>query len=477
MSDNLKQQTKKGLYWKFAEQFSNYGIQFIIGIVMARLLSPSDYGITALPAVFMAISGIFISGGFGSALIRKPDLEERDLSTTFIYSLIVGIIFYIIIFCSSPWIAAFYETPVLELLMRVTAISFLYSPLGTVQYVLLNRRLDFKTPAKISIVCRIVAGVIGITMAYTGYGLWALVVSGLVSGILGLLITFYVVRWYPKTGWSNKSFKYLWNFGNKLMGSWLLSTIYENIAPVIIGKYYSPSQLGVFNRAEGYAKMLSQNVTSTLQSVTFPVLSKIQDDNERLTAVYRKILRVSAFVIFPLMMLLASLAHPLIIILITNKWESCIILLQLLCFSMMWYPIHAINLNLLQVLGRSDLYFRLEIVKKIIGFVILCITLPFGLVTFCIGTIFISIFSLVVNTYYTGKLLDIGFVKQMRDLFPILILSFLTFGLILFINSFIDSLYLQVLLGGSLGAIFYLGYSCLMKFPELKEVKYMLSKK
>lgn len=233
--DNLKYQTKKGLYWKFAEQFSNYGIQFIVGIFMARMLSPEDYGLTALPAVFMAISGIFVSGGFGSALIRKPDLKEEDLSTAFYYSMAVGILCYIVLFVASPWIAAFYNAPILTSLMRVTALSFLYSPLGTVQSVLLNKRLDFKTPAKVSVVCRILSGVIGIVMAYTGYGVWALVISGLISGIVSMLITLSVVKWFPKTGWSMDSFRYLWGYGNKLMGSWLISTVYENIAPIIIG--------------------------------------------------------------------------------------------------------------------------------------------------------------------------------------------------------------------------------------------------
>ena len=308
--DNLKYQTKTGLYWKFAEQFSNYGIQFIVGIFMARMLSPEDYGLTALPAVFMAISGIFVSGGFGTALVRKPDLKEEDLSTAFYYSMGVGIVCYILLFLASPWIADFYNAPVLVPLMRVTALSFLYSPLGTGQGVILQRKLDFKTPTKISVICRIVSGVIGIVMAYTGYGVWALVISGFISGIVGQVITFWTVRWFPKTGWSKESFRYLWGYGNKMMGSFLISTIYENIAPVIIGKYFSPTQLGIYNRAQGYAKMPSQNVTGTLQGVTFPVLSQIQDDEERLARAYRKMLRVSAFIVFPLMMMLAALARP-----------------------------------------------------------------------------------------------------------------------------------------------------------------------
>lgn len=475
--DNLKYQTKKGLYWKFAEQFSNYGIQFIIGIFMARMLSPEDYGLTALPAVFMAISGIFVSGGFGTALVRKPDLKEEDLSTAFYYSMAVGFFCYVLLFIAAPWIADFYNAPVLTSLMRVTAISFLYSPLGTVQGVLLQKRLDFKTPTKVSVVCRILSGVIGIVMAYTGYGVWALVISGLVSGMVGMLITLWVVRWFPKTGWSKESFSYLWGFGNKLMGAWLIGTVYENIAPVIIGKYFSPAQLGEFNRAQGYAKMPSQNVTGTLQSVTFPVLSQIQDDDERLARSYRKMLRVSAFIVFPLMMMLAALARPLVLALITEKWEACIVLLQIMCLSMMWYPIHAINLNLLEVKGRSDLFFRLEIIKRGVGLLILIATLPLGLVAFCWGGVAGSLISLIINTYYTGKIIHVGYVRQMKDLAHILLLSFMMYGVVWGVLQFIPNLWLQIVMGGTIGAVFYLGGAILFKYSELEEVKYLLSRK
>lgn len=477
VQDNLKYQTKKGLYWKFAEQFSNYGIQFIIGIFMARMLSPEDYGLTALPAVFMAISGIFVSGGFGTALVRKPDLKEEDLSTAFYYSMAVGFFCYVLLFIAAPWIADFYNAPVLTSLMRVTAISFLYSPLGTVQGVLLQKRLDFKTPTKVSVVCRILSGVIGIVMAYTGYGVWALVISGLVSGMVGMLITLWVVRWFPKTGWSKESFSYLWGFGNKLMGAWLIGTVYENIAPVIIGKYFSPAQLGEFNRAQGYAKMPSQNVTGTLQSVTFPVLSQIQDDNERLARSYRKMLRVSAFIVFPLMMMLAALARPLVLALITEKWEACIVLLQIMCLSMMWYPIHAINLNLLEVKGRSDLFFRLEIIKRGVGLLILIATLPLGLVAFCWGGVAGSLISLIINTYYTGKIIHVGYVRQMKDLAHILLLSFMMYGVVWGVLQFIPNLWLQIVMGGTIGAVFYLGGAILFKYSELEEVKYLLSRK
>lgn len=477
MSDTLKQQTKKGLYWSFFNQFSNYGMQFCIGIVMARLLSPSDYGITALPGVFMAIAGIFQDSGMTGALVRKEKIEEKDYSTLFIYSIAMGIFMYAVLFIASPWIAIFFHTPVLIPLIRVTALTFLWGPVSTVQYVILKRKLDFKTPTKISIATKLFSGVVGITLAYMGYGLWALVISGVLSSFLGLVIVAYVVKWYPKTGWSKDSFKYLWNYGNKMLASALLDTAYNNITPVFVGKYYSPADLGVYNRARNYAQMPSQNVTGVIQNVTFPVLSKMLNDNEGLARNYRRMIRTTAFIVFPMMFMLSALARPLILMMITAKWEPCIILLQLMCFSLMWYPIHAMNLNLLQVKGRTDLFLRLEIIKKILGLSILVITLPQGLVIFCIGSIISSILCLIINTYYTGKLINVGFLKQMKDLTPILLLSAVMYLAIYLVNSFTDHMILQIIAGGTTGAIIYLGGAFLFKFEELNDVKYMLKRK
>lgn len=477
MAETLKQQTKKGLYWTFFNQFANYGMQFCVGIVMARLLSPSDYGITALPAVFMAVAWIFQNGGLGDALVRKNDFKEEDLSTAFYYSIVMGIFLYLTLFFTSPWIADFYNTPVLVPLLRVTALSFLWGPLNTAQNVILKRKLDFKTPTKISLATRIFSACIGIALAYAGYGLWALVVSGILSSLLTVILNCIAVKWFPRTGWSNNSFKYLWNFGNKIMASNLLATLYDNITPIFVAKYYSTADLGVYNRAQGYAAMPSQNINGVIQNVTFPVLSKMQDNDEFLAKNYRRMLKVTAFIVFPMMMMLSALAHPLVLTLITAKWESCIILLQIICFSMMWYPIHSINLNLLMVKGRSDLFLRLEIIKKIIGISILAITLPQGLIIFCYGTIVSSMISLIINTYYTGKLINVGYFKQMADLLPILGLSFILFGTVHLTNHIISNLYLQILCGGAIGCIVYLGGAILFKFDELKDVRYMLKRK
>lgn len=477
MAEDIKHQTKRGIYWTFLNQFANYGLQFIVGVIMARLLSPSDYGITALPAIFIAIAAVFIESGFSTAMVRKPELKEQDLSTAFIYSISVGILCYAMIFFGAPWIADFYNTPVLVPLIRVTALSFLWSPLATPQNIILQRRLDFKTPARIAITTKIIGAIIGISFAYMGYGLWALVIMTVVSSFLTFIQTWIAVRWKPATGWSKESFRYLWGFGNKLMVSALIDTTYKNIAPIIVGKYYSPADLGVYNRAQGYAALPAQQGTSVIQSVTFPVLSKLQDNEEALANGYRKMLKVSAFVIFPVMTILSALAKPFIVILVTDKWIDAVLLLQIICFSMMWYPIHAINLNLLQVKGRSDWFLKLEVWKKVIGLTIMVCTLPFGLVYFVSAQVVSSFISLFLNTYYTGKLIKLGFVKQMKDLLPTYGLSILVFCVVLSMNRFIDNLWVQLILGGCVGFCLYLGIAYLLHFSELQDVKYMLNRK
>ena len=476
--ESLRYKTKKGLYWKFFDMFANYGMQFVVGIFMARMLSPEDYGITALPAVFLAIAGIFVGGGFGTALIRKPEVTEKDLSTAFYYSIAVGVFCYTILFISSPYIAKFYNTPVLESLVRVTALSFLWGPLNTPQHVILARRMDFKNPARISIINKIVGSIVGITMAYTGYGVWALVGSGLVSSLMGLIQTWWVVRWLPKAPFSKESFRYLWNFGNKMMCVSLLNTLYGNIVTVLLGKFGGARNLGYYNRAKSYAGMLSSHIGSVLISVSFPALSKMQDDDERLAYNYRKMIRVSSFIVFPIMLMLSALAHPLVITMVTAKWEPCVILLQIMCFTFMFQPMQGLNLNLLQVKGRPDLTLRIEIIKKIVGAVVfIYAAINFSLVELCITDFCYTMFALVMNTYYTGKLINVGYFRQIKDIMPSLILSLVMFGAILLTNTLFNNLIVQILIGGTIGATIYLGGSYLLNFPELEEAKYLLSRK
>lgn len=475
--ESLKNKTKKGLAWSMIERFATQGVQFLFGIILARLLSPDDYGVIAMPLVFLAIAQCIIDSGFSTALIRKPELTEDDLSTAFYFNIGIGILCYAVLFFSSPLIADFYHTPILSSLLKVTALAVLFNPLCAVQQAILTRKIDFKTQAIVSLSGAVVSGIVGLYMAYNGFGVWSLVFQQVGGYVIRTILLWILGKWKPKRKWSWESFHYLWGFGSKMLGSGLLDTIYNNIYPIVIGKYFCANDLGNYTRAQQFATLPSSNVTGVLQRVTFPVLSSIQNEDERLAKNYRKILKLSAFLIFPLMLMLSAIADPLVRVLLTDKWEGCIILLQIICFSMMWYPIHAINLNLLTVKGRSDLFFRLEIFKKVVGVIIMCITIPNGILWMVSGSVVSSMIALVINTYYTGKIIHVGYFKQMRDLLPIFGVSFAMWLVILVSFWFSSNIYTQLFIGVIVGVVFYLVSAKIILKSEWNDVLDMIPEK
>lgn len=475
--ESLKSKTKKGLLWSSIERFGTQGVQFLFGIILARLLSPEDYGIIAMPMVFLAIAQCFIDSGFGNALIRKPELKEEDLSTAFYFNIAVGVVCYLLLFLTSPLIADFFNTPILSKILKVTALATLFNPLCTVQQTILTRRIDFKTQAIISVSSQLLTGVVGIFLALNNYGVWALVFQQVAGSTLRTILLWVLTKWYPKTRWSSESYHYLWGFGSKMLGVGLISTAYNNIFPLFIGKFYAPQELGNYSRAQQFADLPSINVTGILQRVTFPVLSTIQNDNDRLARNYRTILRLSAYCIFPCMIGLAAVADSFVLVLLGEKWVGCIIFVQFLCFERMLYPIHAINLNLLTVKGRTELFFKLEIIKKVICITMLCITIPFGIIYMLGGAIITSFLSLAVNTYYTGKMINCGFFVQLKDILPSFILSMIMLLIIRFMNMFIDNSLLHLILSILIGGLFYVSFSYVLKLSEFKYLLDLIKKK
>lgn len=468
MSESLKSKTVKGVFWSSIERFSVQGVQFIIQIIIARILLPSDYGLIGMLAIFMAVSQSLIDSGFSNALIRKQNCTNTDYSTVFYFNIVVGIVLYGILYFSAPLIANFYKTPELVLITRVVGITLFINSLTVVQRAILTKRIDFKTQTKASLTAAIISGVIAIIMAYSHYGVWALVIQTIINGFLTALLLWIFSKWAPHKTFSWNSFKEMFSFGSKLLISGLLDTVYRNLFTLVIGKQFNKTELGYYTRADQFAQFPSSNLTGIFGRVTYPILSTLQDDDERLKDVYRKYLRLSAFGIFPLMTGLAALASPLILLLLTEKWSGVIILLQIVCFSYMWYPIHAINLNLLQVKGRSDLFLKLEIIKKGIGILMLFITVPLGVEAMCIGSIITSFIALIINTHYTGKLIHIGFIKQMKDLFPTLVYALSMFVVIFFSIKWIDSNIVKLLFGFAVGIVYYFFIAYLTKSPELK---------
>lgn len=474
---SLKEKTVKGVMWSSIDRFSTQGIQFVFSILIARLLLPSDYGAVAMLNIFLAISQTFIDSGFSTALIRKLDRTETDFCTVFYFNIVVGLFFYIVLWLASPYIAAFYEMPLLEDITKVLALTFVFSSFSGIQSARLSIAIDFKTKAKISIIVTILTGSVGLWMAYNGYGVWALVIQAVSWSLLRTILLWLFVRWMPKLVFSWKSFKEMFSFGSRLLASGLLDTTYNNIYTLVIGKVFSSTTLGLYSRASGLAQYPSSNITGVLQGVTFPVLSSIQNETERLADAYKRFLRISAFIVFPLMVGLAAVADPLIRLVLTDKWEGAVYLLQIVCFSMMWYPIHAINLNLLQVKGRSDFFLKLEIIKKIQGVIVLCITLPMGIVAMCYGGIVSSLLCLVYNTYYTRKLIGYGYAAQMKDLLHILVHSLVMGAGVWCIVQVFDSLWLQLVAGILSGMVYYVAGARILHFEELDEVISLVRKK
>lgn len=478
MSHSLKQKTVKGVLWSSLERFSVQGIQFIVMIIMARMLTPNDYGLVGMLAVFIAVSQSLVDSGFSQALIRKQDRTETDNSTVFYFNIIVGFILYGLLFALAPFIADFYNEPQLTVITRVIGLSVLFNSLVVVQRALLTIKIDFKTQAKAALTAAIISGILGIWMAASGYGVWSIVAQQLANLGINTLLLWILSHWRPSLTYSWKSFHELFGFGSKLMVSGLIDTIYRNIYLIVIGRVFSAADLGYYTRAHQFTDFPSSNVSGIIQRVTYPILCSIQNEDERLSDVYRRFLRLSAFIVFPLMMGLAAVAEPLVLALLKEQWLFAATLISIICFSMMWYPIHSINLNLLQVKGRSDLFLKLEIYKKIVGIIILCITIPMGLIAMCVGSFFSSMIALIINTYYTGKLINVGFLRQMHDLFPILGLSF-SMGAFVYLIIQLISLnpIVELSIGICIGIIYYILLSILFKFSEINELLDLLKRK
>lgn len=477
MPPSLKEKAVRGMFWSSVERFSVQGIQFVVLVVMARLLTPADYGLVGMLAIFLAVSQSLVDSGFSQALIRKQDRTERDNSTVFYFNIAVGLVLYGLLFLSAPLVAGFYRTPELEPVMRVLCLGVVFNSLAVVQRALLTVRIDFKTQAKASLSGAVLSGVAGIWMASSGWGVWSIVAQQLLNLGVNTLLLWVFSGWRPRRSYSWASFRELFSFGSKMLASGLLDVTYRNIYLIAIGRLFTATNLGYYTRAHQFAEFPSSNLTGILQRVTYPVLCEIQDDDARLASAYRRFLRVSAFVIFPLMTGLAAVAGPLVLLLLKEQWLFAATLLQILCLSMMWYPVHAINLNLLQVKGRSDLFLRLEVIKKALGVGVLCVTIPLGLVPMCVGQIVTSFLSLVINTYYTGRLIRVGFLRQMGDLLPTLLLSLGMGGAVYAAIRVLPSPGVQLFAGIPLGILLYLGAARLLRFPELGEVLALLKRR
>ena len=411
----LKTDTLNGVKWSAVEHFSVQGVTFLVGLVMARLLSPSDFGVVGMLSIFIAISQTFIDSGFSNALIRKIDRTDLDCSTAFYFNVVIGAVCYALLYILSPFIADFYNMPILRDVTRVLAITLFLNSLNVVQIALLTIRVDFRMQAKVNLASSIISGGVGITMAYSGWGVWALVYQQICKSGINVVLYWIAAKWRPMLKYSWKSFNDLFSYGSKLLLSGLLHTFYLNVTNLVIGKFYTSKDLGYYERGQQIGKIPLQTTIGIFQRVTFPILSTVQNDDEHLISVYRKYIKATSILVFFSFFLLLFLAKPVIHILLSDKWGYSVIYLQFYCLTYIFNHVTRINLNLLQVKGRSDLYLRLEIIKKSISFVLLLCSAPFGIICICCSQVFYSFIALFLNTYYTDKLFGLSLWTQVKD--------------------------------------------------------------
>lgn len=471
---SLKSKTITGVLWSAVDNFAAQAITFLVGIILARLLTPAEFGLIGMLAIFISVSETFINSGFTNALIRKNDATETDYSTVFYFNLAAGITLFLILLFSAPLIGQFFNEPQLIPIVRVLAIGLIISSLTIIQRTTLTKRIDFKLQAKISLISGILSGIIAIIMAYKGFGVWSLVVKTLSAQAITSLLLWLWNRWRPTLVFSRKSFKELFSFGSKLLASGLIDTLYQNMYYVIIGKFFSPADLGFFTRAKGFVDLPSTNLDAVMTRVTYPVLSQMQDDKVKLKAGYKRMIKSIMFISSVLLIGMAAISEPMIITLIGEPWRKAILYLQIISFIGMLYPLHALNLNMLQVLGRSDLFLRLEIIKKIISIPAIVIGVLISIEAMLIGMCFNSLIAYFINSYWSGKFINYPMREQVIDILPGLGIALLMGVGVYFAGLLLPFSYLiRLIIQLALGAILTIGISELLKpeaYVELKRI-------
>lgn len=485
MSEGDSQNTKKkvidSLFWKLMERGGVQGIQFIVQIILARILSPYDYGIISLISIFISLANIFIQSGFNTALIQKKNLKEEDFSSVLYISLVVATLLYIILFFSSPIIADFYKIEELKNVIRVLCIILFFGAFNSIQNAIIARTMQFKKLFNVSIFSILISGMVGITLAYSGFGVWALVAQQITNQVSTTFILWLTLKWKPKLTFSINRVGGLFSYGWKILVSSLIDALYLNVIGLIVGKLYTSQMLAFYSKGEQFPQLIVNNINGSIQSVMLPTLSAEQENRRRVKELVRRTLIVSSFIIFPLMIGLAVVAEPLIIILLTDKWLPCVPFMQIFCLTYVLRPIQTANLQAINALGRSDIFLKIEIIKKIIGFVILSISVFYGIYAIVLGSLLLGIISLFIDLHPNLKLLDYSYKEQMKDIIPSLLLSIIMGGVVYSILYLNMSSYLTLIIQVLVGAIIYIGLSKLFKIEcyeyLLSTIKSLIKKK
>lgn len=465
----LKKKALHGAIWNTIQSLSNKGLSFLFLILMTRLLTPEDYGMVGMLAVFMVIADAFIDCGFGQAIVRKLNRTVLDESTVFYFNIVASTCCYLLLFAIAPIVADFYQMPDLCPLLRVLGLRLIIGAFATIHVLKYSIGLNFKTPSFVNISANLLSGVFGLWMAYTGYGVWALA-GQQVSRQLFLAIIYNVVsRWRPIWGFSWETFREMFSFGSKLLGQRLLNAIYSNISVIFIGKAYSAVDLGLYSKGNEMADYPSGTAYGVINTVSYPLLCQLQNDRDRLTLAYRKLVRVVAFVVCPIMTFIFFFATPLMVSVLGEQWEKSGWYLMLLCYPYMFIPLLCLNQTLLQVVGRTDLILRLEIISKMLGVTMLSICLPISIDAMCFGAIINTVLCYFLNTYYTSRFIDLTLRQQFGDLVRSLLYSALIGGIAYMSTMGIDNLWFKIIIGLSVGCVLYVGIAAICRMREFGE--------
>lgn len=455
----MNNQTVKSVIWSAIERFSVQAIQFVLTIILARLISPAEFGLIAMLGIFMQVAQSFVDSGFSNALIQKKNRSEIDFSTVFYFNCAISIVTYIVLYISAPYIAQFYNEPILENVCKWIGINLIIQGIAVVQVAKLTINLNFKTQAKASLVAITISGVLGVFLAYNGYGVWALVTQSLVNSLINTLLLFLFTKWKPTLEFSLSSLKSMFAFGSKLLFSGLLHTIYTNMYSLVIGKKYNAIDVGYYNQSSQIARFPSVSLMAIITRALYPIQCQNQDNYQLLQQSFIKYLKMSCFLVFTIMTGIATLSEPLIIFLLTKKWAPIAPILSILCIGYMFTSVTVLNNQILNVRGRSDLYLKVEIIKKIVGVIILLTTIPWGLTIICLGILLYNICDMLMVIYYSKKIIHIGYIKQVKAITPISITILITGLLTYTYVALVDNLYIQ-LFGGTLLYLLFFVFFC-----------------
>lgn len=464
---NLKTSLLSSLFWKFLERGGVSGVQFVVQIILARLLLPADYGIIALIVILISISQVFVQSGLGTALIQKKTVTDVDYSSVFYLSLGIALVFYCILLLGAPFIAVFYNQPLITPVLRVLGITLFFGAVNTIQNAIIARDFLFRKLFISSLGAVLISGIIGIAMAYMDYGVWALVGQQLTSIIALCIIMWFTVNWRPKLLFSLTQIKELFSFGWKLLASGLLDVTCTNLSSLIIGRIYTASMLGYYTKGQEFPNVLMSNFNSTIQAVMFPAYAKNQQRRSLVKQIMRRALITSSFVVFPAMAGLAAIAEPMVKLLLTEKWLICVPFIQIFCVVYALWPIHTVNLQAINAVGRSDIFLKLTIVKEAVLLAVLAITIPIGIYAIAMGRVATGVISMLINAYPNKLLLNYSFAEQWRDLMPALILSLIMFGAAYSVLFLCLPTWATLILQIGVGVIVYVGLAWVLRLEAL----------